>query len=367
MPDDASVGLLPPKTDDFGEGYVEFQIHLARTAVHMSELTADAVIIFDNNEPIYTNELHYTIDSEAPKLSIEWLARDKLLLVRASDSGSGVGLVSIIDQETQEVLSSSSEAAEFVLTLEPRSTPYEIYASVQDNVGNLNPLKYYLSVNVSDELPTSCPNNCSGNGVCNSKFVCVCFDNYTEEDCSRNLTLAEILSEPVGFRFGYKASEIRDRFDFELELDDSFEIAFIEIVNFPVELEVIESRQNRINHTFTSDDTEFDFKVKVPLNYLNSFELELIISAERTVFDENDQENVTVVVENRHKLPIMLYSFMPEIKLEFVNETDICLETDSGLTSTKLTFIIDQLNSFDNVNKYFFYHSLMKIVDLFQL
>lgn len=269
-------------------------------------------------------------------------------MVRSFDSESGIRLVEIYDKDE---LIFSSDQAEFILNLEGRSQPYEIYALAQDNVGNVNPLTFYLSLLVTPEQLTSCPNNCSENGLCTEYFFCQCYDTYTEADCSRNLTQAEILSEPVKFKFGYKMSEIRDHFVFELELDPTFEQASVEIRDFPSQLEIITNMDERETTTpgfidvFFSDNlTSLEFQVKVPLNYFGTFEIELVIFAERSL-----DENETISITNRHKLPIRLYSFLPDMEVKVLDEASVCFDSHKN-ESVEITFEIEQLNSQDEVN-----------------
>jgi hypothetical protein len=287
LPEDASAGFLPPKNNEFGEGFVEFEIDLARSAVHSSQLKADAVIIFDNNEPIWTNELIYTIDSEAPLATVTWFESEQFILIEASDSGSGLRTVTILDDNGDTALFVSTQST-FIYPLEPREQPYKIYLSLEDNVGNVSPARFYLEVQNKPDLVQACSNNCSSNGVCNELFACACLPNYTEADCSRNLTLEEILAEPLNFKFGYKTSEIRDHFDFEIEIVDTFERAVVDIRNFPSDVEILflDDLENSIseitNLTFTNNtNASCAFQVKVPRNYVQNFQLEIVIVAER--------------------------------------------------------------------------------------
>lgn len=358
MPDDASVGLLPPKHEDFGEGFVEFQIDLARTSTHLTELFADASIIFDNNEPIETNRLKYTIDSVAPVLKVTRIDDQELVLVEASDSGSGVRLVSIYDGD--ELLFESSEA-EFGLVLEPREKPYEIYGSVQDNVGNVSPAQFYLSVLVTPENIRPCPNNCSNNGVCNQFSACVCFDMFTGEDCGSNLTLADVLSEPVDYRFGYKTSDLRDRFIFEIELDTSFDEAVVEVHGFPPQVEImIGNSRDSLMYTFSSNESSrVEFEAKVPRDYDVEFVLELIISAERSY------ENETVQANHSHNIPVWLHSFFPVKTVRILNESSVCYKGED----VNIQFEIDELDSQDEIDmeKTSFSNTFLSVADFVRL
>jgi putative cell wall-binding protein/protocatechuate 3,4-dioxygenase beta subunit len=95
IPDESDAGFLPPNNAlREGEGFVDYSIAPAST-VTGTEITAQASIVFDVNEPIITNEWRNTIDddrplagmaalpaeSTGPTIEIEWTA---------SDVGSGV-------------------------------------------------------------------------------------------------------------------------------------------------------------------------------------------------------------------------------------------------------------------------------------
>lgn len=343
--------MLPPKQGDFGEGFVEFQIDLARSTAHLDQLHADAVIVFDNNEPIETNQLEYTIDSIAPQLVVTRSLADNFILVEASDSGSGVRLVRIYDGSR---LLFELNQTEFSVSLEPRQLPYEIYASVEDNVGNLSPARFYLQVFVQPESVTSCPNNCSGNGVClQTIFACQCFDSYTEIDCSRNLTADELLNEPLDFLFGYKETDRRDEFKFELELQPGFVEAVVDIYGFPSEVQIITDLQLRattnLTTTLDNETSRIEFDVKIPRGYDADFLLDLEISAEKIPIDE-DEENTTtsgVVVTSSHKIPIRLKSFLPVSSVNLLDASSACFNGDENI---RLKFEIEQLEGEDKVD-----------------
>jgi len=76
MPEDPLLGLLPsndPETHD-GEGYVTFFIRPNSDLPTGAEITNSATIIFDTNEPIETNEVFNTIDSDRPTSSVNPLS-----------------------------------------------------------------------------------------------------------------------------------------------------------------------------------------------------------------------------------------------------------------------------------------------------
>lgn len=334
---------MPPKQGDFGEGFVEFQIELDRKTSHFDELYANAVIIFDNNEPIETNILEYTIDSVAPVLQVTQLGQGGMIFVQASDSGSGIQLVSIYDGN--ELIFECNDT-EFTLILEPRTTPYEIYSSAKDNVGNLNPIQFYRKILVEPELITSCPNNCSNNGECNEFFACQCFASFTEDDCSRNLTLEEILNEPVDFRFGYKKTNLRNQFIFELELEPSFDQAQVDILGFPSEIQIIAGRDSLTAILLTNETSRLEFEVKVPRDYSSQFFIELVISAQKSA-DNEENSTLFVIVNSTHRIPIQLESFLPVATVNLLNVENACYSPNEAVG---MKFEIEQLEDQDEVN-----------------
>ena len=83
IPEDASIGFLPPSNGTFGKGFVEFEVSLIPRIKHLTVIEANASIIFDQNEPIDTNNLFYTIDDESPDVSIEFKTDSNHILLNA--------------------------------------------------------------------------------------------------------------------------------------------------------------------------------------------------------------------------------------------------------------------------------------------
>ena len=67
------VGLLPPNDPEVhnGEGHVEFSVRPRDDVPTGREITNEATIIFDVNEPIDTNEVFSTVDAVAPQTAVD--------------------------------------------------------------------------------------------------------------------------------------------------------------------------------------------------------------------------------------------------------------------------------------------------------
>ena len=72
MSDNPLDGFLPPNDPEKhnGEGYVEFLIKPKKDLDNLTEIVNQATIIFDKNEPIITNQIFNTIDTEIPSSTI---------------------------------------------------------------------------------------------------------------------------------------------------------------------------------------------------------------------------------------------------------------------------------------------------------
>ena len=61
MPDDPSVGFLPPNNGTSGQGYVMFTVQTAEKVRPLARIDANASIVFDQNEPILTPPIFNTV------------------------------------------------------------------------------------------------------------------------------------------------------------------------------------------------------------------------------------------------------------------------------------------------------------------
>ncbi len=94
IPDDAGAGFLPPNGDRHeGEGFVDYTVAPASTDTG-TEITAQARIVFDENDPIDTNTWRNTIDADRPVATLADLPGSSAgpvldLAWSATDGGSG--------------------------------------------------------------------------------------------------------------------------------------------------------------------------------------------------------------------------------------------------------------------------------------
>lgn len=61
VPDDPSIGFLPPNNGTSGQGFVTFQVQARDQIQSLARIDANASIIFDQNEPILTPPIFNTV------------------------------------------------------------------------------------------------------------------------------------------------------------------------------------------------------------------------------------------------------------------------------------------------------------------
>lgn len=184
-----SRGLLPPKNESlvFGEGFVIFSIKAKEDAYHMAEIEAEAEIIFDENEPILTPKIFNTIDDSEPMVEMivdyDLMSNGQFeVKLNKFDNGSGVNSVSIYEKLFDQLILITRSIKDdfYVLPIKEKGIN-NLSLTVEDNVGNINELNNIYQVKF--DFKSSCPKNCSNNGICENS-ICKCNKNYTEVDCS---------------------------------------------------------------------------------------------------------------------------------------------------------------------------------------
>lgn len=143
------LGILPPNNEQHeGEGYVTFRVRPKRNSPTGTLVTNSAVIVFDEEAPLATNEVFNTLDAVVPTSTVEPLPsvlRQPEFLVRwsGSDDPEGSGLKSYtvwysVDGSPFRIWlnDTQSTAATFVGDYGRR---YAFYVSAMDNAGNLEP------------------------------------------------------------------------------------------------------------------------------------------------------------------------------------------------------------------------------------
>lgn len=61
VPDDPTIGFLPPNNGTTGQGFVTFRINAAAHVTTNARIDANASIVFDQNEPIITPPIFNTV------------------------------------------------------------------------------------------------------------------------------------------------------------------------------------------------------------------------------------------------------------------------------------------------------------------
>ncbi|CAF1328582.1 unnamed protein product [Didymodactylos carnosus] len=339
-PEDASIGFLPP-TDGkmLGKGFIEFEVLINPETIHLTEIEANATIIFDNNEPIDTNSLTYTLDSVVPDITLLHIKNDTIqyLFINASDNGSGIKKIDLYDGIDNLIYSTNESIV--IIDIPERFEPYNLYVSVEDNVLNFLPLTFYQNITVRTMETTECPNNCSENGDCTKYGVCDCFYMYKGDDCSMNVTLEDILNEPPSLTIGYYPSEIRNNYDLILETSESNE-TYVQIKNLPDKIQIAYNNEIILADSITYLSKVNKFTMKIPLNYFTNFNLDLNITTKRF-------NNITLkenYVSMMFSYPIYVGSFEPEYKFDFtVNCHNFQSNTNKILFNSTQLFDQDEI------------------------
>lgn len=133
--------LLPNIISPKGEGNVTFNVGLKPEKGNNDIIKNKAVITFDYNAAIETNEYFNTIDSEKPQSSILPLASqssDEINLeIQGSDNGSGIEyytvFASVNDSDYVPVVITSTSQAKFI---PDKGTNFKLYSVATDKLGN---------------------------------------------------------------------------------------------------------------------------------------------------------------------------------------------------------------------------------------
>jgi len=148
-PTDPLLGFLPPNDETgSGQGWVDFTIRPWPDIATGTVINNDAIIVFDQNEPIDTNEVFNTIDGDPPisemdplpdmveetNIELTWWGEDQ-------ESGSGIGGYTIymrLDGSLYvPVIFASSEETFGTYEGARGGGTYEFYSLASDNAGNM--------------------------------------------------------------------------------------------------------------------------------------------------------------------------------------------------------------------------------------
>jgi len=202
-PTDPYAGFLPPNNGTTGQGHVTFRIGLKRDVADLSKIYENASIVFDENPPIDTPPIFYTVDRSSPTVVVN-MTQDSggvLLQFDTSDNGSGtrnVDLFRVSDAEELSLFRAEINQSATVLQNLPVNQVVRFAAVASDNVGNVGQI-------VGSDIFTvivkaACPNDCSGNGDCLPSGECRCISGYVGQDCS---TMSSAVIEPPILEISY--------------------------------------------------------------------------------------------------------------------------------------------------------------------
>ena len=143
--EDPDIGFLPPnKTSPEGEGMFSFSVNVYVDLIHGDEITNDASIIFDANQPLVTNTYKMTLDQVKPESQVNPLS-PKINLTQfdvdwgGHDDDSGMAYYDVyysIDQDTFQLwlYHTTDTLATFY---GEENTSYQFYSIGYDLVGNV--------------------------------------------------------------------------------------------------------------------------------------------------------------------------------------------------------------------------------------
>ncbi len=154
--EDPDAGFLPPNsTSPEGEGFVSYSIGLKETVVHNTTISAQAKIVFDFNEPIYTNIYSNTIDRESPVSIIHKIEATNTenvyeIFWQGEDDKSGIDYFNIymsIGGGDYKLWNSANENLSDTLRMDG-SKSYKFFSQSVDKLGNVEPYKGYAEETV---------------------------------------------------------------------------------------------------------------------------------------------------------------------------------------------------------------------------
>jgi len=186
-PTDPYAGFLPPNNGTTGQGHVTFRVAMKPDVADLARIYENASIVFDENPPIATPPIFYTVDRTSPSVVVnatQESSTEVLLQFDTSDGGSGtrhIDLYRVSDTDELSLFIAGINESAVMLQNLPLNQPLRLSAVASDHVGNVG------AINPDDILTvilkTSCPNDCSGHGDCLSSGLCRCAPGYVGQDC----------------------------------------------------------------------------------------------------------------------------------------------------------------------------------------
>ena len=203
-PTDPYAGFLPPNNGTTGQGHVTFRIGLKRDVGDLSKIYENASIVFDENPPIVTPPIFYTVDRSSPTVVVN-ATQDSggvLLQFDTNDTGSGtrnIDLFRVSDAEELSLFRTGINESAVVLQNLPVNQVVRFASVASDHVGNVG------EISASDifmvVVKATCPNDCSGNGDCLPSGLCRCTSGYVGQDCG---TESSAVTEPPILEISYQ-------------------------------------------------------------------------------------------------------------------------------------------------------------------
>jgi hypothetical protein len=140
--DDPLAGFLPPNVNaPEGDGFFTYSIELKDGLTNGTVIKNKASIIFDNNEPIVTNEWFNTIDNDNPSSSIQSITKVKdsvaLIIPQGSDMSSGVERYKLYVSINGAPYVQTATITDSVKIAGHPGMTYNFYVLAIDSVGNI--------------------------------------------------------------------------------------------------------------------------------------------------------------------------------------------------------------------------------------
>ena len=144
------LGILPPNNEQHeGEGFVTFRVKPKRNVPTGTVITNSATIVFDEEQPITTNEVFNTIDALPPTTTMQALPTQTNRVSFAlrwsgedDEDGSGVRDYTVwvsVDGQPYQVWLGNTQQTQAVFDAQRGSHVYAFYVTATDHAGNITP------------------------------------------------------------------------------------------------------------------------------------------------------------------------------------------------------------------------------------
>ncbi len=144
------LGILPPNNEQHeGEGFVTFRVKPKRNTPTGTLITNSATIVFDEEQPITTNEVFNTIDALPPTTAMQPLSERTNRIAfplrwGGEDDAGGSGLRDYtvwvsVDGQPYQVWLGNTQQTQAVFDVQLGSHTYAFYVMATDHAGNMTP------------------------------------------------------------------------------------------------------------------------------------------------------------------------------------------------------------------------------------